>query len=280
VTREYTTSEVLEVYERHPLSMSALIARLEREGRDIRSIGEDDLAYDPTGEVTDQNHIGGAPFTHKLAASARVVSSDRVLDLGCGLGGPARLLAATYGCAVHGIDANPARVADAAALSELVGLARLTTFQTADFLECAFAREYTVVWGQNSWIHMSDRLRLARHCAAALVPAGRIAFDDVCLKRTAATHDEQTVFDAISDAWRSAFVSVGAWQSAFESAGFSTTQVEEDSGPFMSHCEKLTALAMAQPETYPPHEVLGWRCALHLGRSGVFGFFRIVAVRR
>jgi len=42
-----------------------------------------------------------------LAAAAGLEPSTRVLDLGCGIGGPARYLAATFGCKVTGVDLSP-----------------------------------------------------------------------------------------------------------------------------------------------------------------------------
>jgi len=41
-----------------------------------------------------------------LAAAARIDSSTHVLDLGCGIGGPARYIAATFGCKVIGTFAS------------------------------------------------------------------------------------------------------------------------------------------------------------------------------
>ena len=47
----------------------------------------------------DQFHLRGIVATQELAGAARLEPSSRVLDLGCGIGGPARYVAATFGCA-------------------------------------------------------------------------------------------------------------------------------------------------------------------------------------
>ena len=52
----------------------------------------------------DQFHTRGMLATAELAEAAGIKSSTRVLDLGCGIGGPARYLAATFGCPVTGVD--------------------------------------------------------------------------------------------------------------------------------------------------------------------------------
>ena len=52
----------------------------------------------------DQFHTRGILATQELAVAARLEPSSRVLDLGCGIGGPARYLAATFGYSVTGVD--------------------------------------------------------------------------------------------------------------------------------------------------------------------------------
>jgi cyclopropane fatty-acyl-phospholipid synthase-like methyltransferase len=266
---------MLEVYQSHPLSLATLLARVGTN----RPLSEDDLAVDPLGEVTDQNHIGGAAFALKLAKLAGVTRGDRVLDLGCGIGGPARLLASRFGCEVHGVDANVGRVEDARALSALTNLSGLTSFEAVDFMAATFPCKYDVVWGENSWIHVADREALASIASAALRPAGRIAFEDVCIKRSLSNATERRLFDEISDAWRSTIVPQSSWTTAFERAGCKTTVVEEDSGPYVAHYARFTELARKTPDLYPPHERLGWECARSLGESGAFGFYRIVATK-
>ena len=58
----------------------------------------------------DQFHTRGNLATAELASAAGLESSMRVLDLGCGIGGPARCLAATFGCRVTGVDLSPSFV--------------------------------------------------------------------------------------------------------------------------------------------------------------------------
>ena len=55
----------------------------------------------------DQFHTRGILATAELAAVARLESSTRVLDVGCGIGSPARYLASTFGCKVTGVDLSP-----------------------------------------------------------------------------------------------------------------------------------------------------------------------------
>jgi SAM-dependent methyltransferase len=70
----------------------------------------------------DQFHVRGLAATEELAADLRVEVGASVLDVGCGLGGPARFLAATYGCRVTGIDLSQHFVDIATMLTERAGL--------------------------------------------------------------------------------------------------------------------------------------------------------------
>ncbi|WP_245461048.1 methyltransferase domain-containing protein, partial [Mesorhizobium sp. M7A.F.Ca.US.005.03.2.1] len=58
--------------------------------------------------------------------------TDRILDVGSGIGGPARFLAATYGCQVDGVDLTPAFVEASGRLTMLSGLDEKVRFHEAD----------------------------------------------------------------------------------------------------------------------------------------------------
>lgn len=70
----------------------------------------------------DQFHTRGILATAELAAVARLESSTRVLDVGCGIGGPARYLASTFGCKVTGVDLSPGFIDAASYLKDRCGL--------------------------------------------------------------------------------------------------------------------------------------------------------------
>ena len=61
------------------------------------------LAPEQLGAL-DQFHTRGLAATAELAKLAGITAGMSVLDVGSGVGGPARFLAATYGCRVTGVD--------------------------------------------------------------------------------------------------------------------------------------------------------------------------------
>src|SRR6185295_2090483 len=81
--------------------------------------------------VVDEFHIGGRPATRALAEQIDLPAGARVLDVGCGIGGPARCFAAERGWKVEGVDLTAEYVAVAASLSRRVGMAGSVSFRQA-----------------------------------------------------------------------------------------------------------------------------------------------------
>ena len=78
------------------------------------------LRHEPAGiAAVDEFHVRGAEVTRELASQIKL-DNLRVLDVGCGLGGPSRMLADEFGCRVTGIDLNDEYIRTATGLSELV----------------------------------------------------------------------------------------------------------------------------------------------------------------
>src|SRR6202008_4173459 len=87
-------------YSRGDLAETILRA-LADAGKDLDRLTPEDLA------PFDQFHGRGLAATLELARLAQASAADRVLDVGCGIGGPARVLAHRFGARVSGIDLTP-----------------------------------------------------------------------------------------------------------------------------------------------------------------------------
>ena len=90
--------------------------QLEEAGKNLDNLKVDDLA------PVDEFHTRGREGTREVAALANLTREDRLLDIGCGLGGSARHVVDQYGCSVVGIDLTEEYITVAKNLTSLVGM--------------------------------------------------------------------------------------------------------------------------------------------------------------
>src|SRR4051794_37437667 len=145
----------------------AILAGLRALGRESDDIRPDDLA------AIDEFHIGGQSATNELAAQLDLQPGITLLDLGSGLGGPARFFARQYGCQVTGLDITPEYVSVATRLTELVGLSDRAEFRVGSVLELpfvdgSFERATLLHVGMN----IPEKERLCRDVYRVLRPGG------------------------------------------------------------------------------------------------------------
>ncbi|HEY9026747.1 MAG TPA: class I SAM-dependent methyltransferase [Burkholderiaceae bacterium] len=128
----------------------------------------------------DQFHTRGAAATQDLARLAGIAAADLVLDLGSGVGGPARLLAATCGCDVVGIDLSAEFTEAARYLAERTGQSGRVRFETGDAHALAQPdARFDVVVLQHVAMNIADRATLYREIRRVLKDAGRFATYDI-----------------------------------------------------------------------------------------------------
>ncbi|MDH5291805.1 MAG: methyltransferase domain-containing protein [Acidimicrobiia bacterium] len=159
-----------------------ILEALAAAGKDVDNLTVDDLA------ASDQFHGGGRPATLALAALAGLDQptdrTRRVLDVGGGLGGPARTLASRFGCAVTAVDLTESYVAAARELTDRVGLADRVAHLVGDALRLddpALGLEpgsFDVVWTQNAGMNIADKEALYAGFHRMLRPGGTLTFQE------------------------------------------------------------------------------------------------------
>ncbi|MEM8703237.1 MAG: methyltransferase domain-containing protein [Pseudomonadota bacterium] len=165
---------VLEFYNTHPINEHEIREKLRLDGNETGDFLQEELLK------YDQDHYGGVAATDALASLANVTGATHVLDVGSGMGGPARYLARQYGCRVSGLDLTESRVLGARRLTDLAGLSERIDFNRGNALDMPFeAASFDAVVSQETFLHVPDKATLLSECARVLKPGGRIAFTDI-----------------------------------------------------------------------------------------------------
>lgn len=153
-----------------------ICTRLEQQGIDLKKVSRHDLSG------VDEFHVRGAEVSNELVNEI-YLKNAKVLDVGCGLGGPARMLADRFNCRVTGIDLCKEYISTAQQLSELVGLSEQTTFVHGNALELPFADgSFDIVWTQHVQMNIKDKARFYSEIKRALTEEGALVYYDIFKK--------------------------------------------------------------------------------------------------
>jgi SAM-dependent methyltransferase len=152
----------------------AILAGLQAAGKDPDRLAPEDLA------AVDQFHIRGRDATLELARLAGLAPGLEVLDVGGGLGGPARTLAHEFGGRVTVLDLTEEYCRVGEELTRRTGLAHRVRFRHGDALALPFPdASFEVVWTQHSSMNIEDKERLYEGIRRVLRPGGRLALHEV-----------------------------------------------------------------------------------------------------
>jgi SAM-dependent methyltransferase len=151
-----------------------ILAALRAAGQDPDALQVEDLARN------DQFHSGGAPATRALIRRARLQPEMRVLDVGGGIGGPARLIAHDVACSVTVLDLSEESCRVGEMLTARVCLADRVTFRYGSALDMPFpAGAFDRVWTQHATMNIAEKERLYREVRRVLRPGGVLAMHEI-----------------------------------------------------------------------------------------------------
>ncbi len=192
----------------------------------LAALGPEDRRLTPQQlAALDQFHTRGLAATAELARLAGISGGTAVLDVGSGIGGPARFLAATHGCRVAGIDLSEPFVEAARYLTERTGQSEKVSFETGSALAIPFDDgRFDVALLQHVAMNIADRARLYREIRRVLKPGGRFATFDVVLK---GSEPHYPVPWARTPA-ASFLLTAAATRTAIEAAGFRALVWQDD----------------------------------------------------
>jgi ubiquinone/menaquinone biosynthesis C-methylase UbiE len=161
----------------------AILTALHKAGNDLDSITAQDLT------PVDQLHTRGKDATLELAHLAGITPEMRVLDVGGGLGGPARTLATEIGCSVEVLDVTEEFCRAGEMLTTRTGLGDLVSFRHASALDMPHPdASFDAVWMQHSSMNIADKERLYVELHRVLRPGGHLALHEIMAGPVAPIH--------------------------------------------------------------------------------------------
>ncbi|ANT63736.1 hypothetical protein AYJ57_25015 (plasmid) [Salipiger sp. CCB-MM3] len=210
----------------------------------------------------DEFHIGGRLATTPFVQALNLSPDSRVVDLGCGLGGPARFVAATTGAHVTGIDLTAEFVETGRALTEWTGLSDRVHLIEGSILDLPLdAGSVDAAYMIHVGMNIADKVGLARETKRVLKPGGVFAIYDV-MQVGEGTMDYPTPW--ASSAAQSALASPETYEAALKTVGFEVTD-RIDRTEFAKQFFADLAAAQARAGGPPPlglHLVMGDDTAL------------------
>ena len=167
-----TPSEVSAHYTSGDL-LARLEARLREDGVDPARPTIDALA------PYDHFHGRGVEATEDMANRIEVAATDHVLDVGSGLGGPARYFARRFGCQVSGIDLTAEFCEVARHLTSRLGLGGRVSFEPGDALSMPFDdAAFDGAYSMNVSMNIADKRALYREIRRVLKPGGWLVLSE------------------------------------------------------------------------------------------------------
>lgn len=173
----------------------------------------------------DEFHCLGVAATHDMARLVGLSSDAKVLDIGCGIGGPARRLATDYGCSITGIDITKEFLDLAEALNIRMGLSNKIVLRNLDATTLRLdGEQFDIVWMQVTAANVSERDQLYQRAHAALRRGGQFAiFDIFSESKNLIKYPVPWGVDALT----SALISVADTVVGLQNAGFRVTHLQD-----------------------------------------------------
>jgi phosphoethanolamine N-methyltransferase len=176
---------------------------------------------------------GGARCATRLIQKLDLPAGARVLDVGCGLGGSAFLMAKEFDLYVDAIDLSENMLTLARERLVQTGLEDRVHLKHQDCLELCAQDYYDAVYSRDVFLHVDDKQQLFSTLYTALKPSGKLLFTDYCC-------DEkpwQSDFSAYVESRGYQLCTVSDYRKLLEAAGFEVIEAIDRTKDFIQFCK-------------------------------------------
>jgi len=200
----------------------------------------------------DQFHGRGVDATQEMAESLAIAATDHILDVGSGIGGPARYLARRFGCRVTGIDLTPEFCEVARHLTRLLQLEDTVTFELGNALAMPFAdATFDGAYSMNVSMNIADKDALYREIRRVLKPGGWLMLSEIA-KGPGADPDYPTPWARTAET--SFLATPEDTRRALEAAGFEIVHARDTREQALAYGARSRELV--QRGEKPPHRAI------------------------
>jgi phosphoethanolamine N-methyltransferase len=191
---------------------------------------------------------GGRELALEMIATMDLAPASRVLDVGCGLGGSAFVMASEFSLQVDGIDLSRNMLALAEQKLATNGLSDLVRLRWGDCLELDAREQYDAIYSRDVFLHIADKVRLFERLHTALQPGGKLLFTDYCC----GAKPWSDVFDDYVQDRGYSLHTVGEYADLISAAGFEQVSTNDETARFIeilqAEQERIGDLSMPAAE--------------------------------
>ena len=225
---------------------------------------------------TDFVSPGGEQTTREILAALKLTADTSVLDVGCGLGGAAFMMASEFGSSVLAIDLSQNMATEAAIRAENYGLDQLVEVMRADIMSLDDDETFDLIHSREVFLHIHDKDELHHKLISMLKPGGLLMFTDYCRGPEAPTESFMAYINEFGYDLRP----VEHIGQLLRDTGYEQVEAEDRTDEFIAiHRRELDELSSLDL-TGPKIEELktGWQAKIARAESGEqrWGWFRAV----
>jgi len=234
----------------------------------------------------DQYHYLGTEACDELIDMLGLSVGSQVLDVGAGIGGPARYISARSGCNITGIELQSDLTEAACQLTERVGLAGRVQFIAGDFADVCRAQgdkmlaQFDHAFSLLTFCHFPNRDDALKLMSECVKPGGTVLIEDLALVGPSFTAQETADLQNVVNA--PTVTSIAEYVFALEKAGFIDIEAVELSAPWRDWTKaRHESFRAAREETVRLHgeELFESRCRFYSVVADLFNGGNLGGVR-